>query len=198
VLNYTSKYQKYQKLLSQRQWLKGSAVNLNDTCEYRDRNSFQLILVTTIETTFTNGDRIGRNGTSNNLGLGESRPHCFLMCRHVWSTCCQFIICHNYRFDQLGDGILLSRRWKQHLLSKQRDALQQCFWNWVPPRGVKDSERRKCLMATFDTKLSVTDSPQSIALVFQELPDYVFKSVSTAGLRIDVSCETIRLSSVWG
>ena len=171
---------------SQRQRLKGSAANL-DTCECRDRNAYQLTVVTNVETTFITGDRIGRNGTWNNRGFGETRLHCFLMRRHVWSTCCQFIICRNHKFDHLGDGILRSRRRKLYFLSKHRDSLQQYFWNWVPPRGVKDSERRKCVMATYDTNHSVTDSKQSVALAVQKLPDYVVKSASRARLRFDAS-----------
>ena len=118
---------------------------------------------TNTETTFTTADRLGRNATSNNRVFGESRLHCFFVCsRHyssiLWSDCCQFIICH--RFDQLDDGILRSRRRKQYLLSKHRHTLRQCFWKWVPQRGVKDFERRKGVMATFDTYHFVTLSTQ--------------------------------------
>ena len=61
---------------------------------------------------------------------------------------------------------------------------EQCFSNWVPQRGVRGFERRKCVMAilnlyvrikirvaTFDINHSVTDSTQSISASIQQLPD---------------------------
>ena len=42
-------------------------------------------------------------------------------------------------------------------------------------RGVRGSDRRKCVMVTFDTDRSVTNSTQSIPASIQKLPDSVVK-----------------------
>ena len=61
--------------------------------------------------------------------------------------------------------------------------------------GVSEgSEGPKCVMATFDTSRSVTDSMQSISASIQELPDSVVEWVSRLRYSVDESGEIIRLS----
>jgi len=94
--------------------------------------------------------------------------------------------------------------------------LTLCFSNWVPQRGVRCSERRKCVMAegfllavlnlcvrikirvaVFDSDHSVTDSTQAINRSFNPEASCFCSQVSQHSsplTRVDVSGETIRLS----
>jgi hypothetical protein len=58
--------------------------------------------------------------------------------------------------------------------------------------------RFKISAVTFDPNHSVTDNTQTVAVSIQKLPDSPVKSASRARLIVDVSCQTIRLSWVWG
>jgi len=112
--------------------------------------------------------------------------------------------------------ILLSVAWHVKLLSTfyyfYREMIDEvhdinpCNPNWIPQRGVRDSERWKCIMAervfffsvvslyvrvkihvaTFDTNHSVTDNIHSIAVTIQKLPDF-FSIVS--------QCQCVRWNS---